>query len=302
MSRAREAPIQPALFQQLTRSCRKVRRRSGNVYCHLHRSDRNSLQFSREVAAFPAGWFRLRGGVKAQQTLIAATLGQRCRNRFRRTRRLLPPPHNRIKENFMNAKVSASKIGLLIVIAIAAGSASLAAQDKPAFWHITTLYAFTGNADGAQPYGGVVLDPAGNVYGTTTYGGNGGANCGTPPIAEWRSRLTPEGTKACCTRLPGHPGDGANPTEGVTRDSRGSALRTNADLSWRFTSCSPVPPFVLPCSAPGMKAFCTTLRLANLWASPRAFQSLTRRGIFTQRQIQVVAEPIVMTLWVCLQS
>jgi hypothetical protein len=81
----------------------------------------------------------------------------------------------------MNAKVSASKIGLLIVIAIAAGSASLAAQDKPAFWHITTLYAFTGNADGAQPYGGVVLDPAGNVYGTTTYGGNGGANCGTPP-------------------------------------------------------------------------------------------------------------------------
>ena len=67
----------------------------------------------------------------------------------------------------MHTKVSASKIGLLIVIAIAAASASLAAQEKPAFWHITTLYAFTGNADGAVPFGGVVLDPAGNVYGTT---------------------------------------------------------------------------------------------------------------------------------------
>ena len=64
---------------------------------------------------------------------------------------------------------------------IGAASASLAAQEKPAFWHMTTLYAFTGNADGAVPYGGVVLDPAGNVYGTTTNGGNfGGGYCGTP--------------------------------------------------------------------------------------------------------------------------
>ena len=75
----------------------------------------------------------------------------------------------------MHTKVSASKIGLLIVIAMAAASASLAAQEKPAYWHITTLYAFTGNADGAVPFGGVVLDPAGNAYGTTAYGGSGGA-------------------------------------------------------------------------------------------------------------------------------
>ena len=79
----------------------------------------------------------------------------------------------------MNPKTSASKIGLLIVLAIAAASASLAAQEKPALWHMTTLYAFTGNADGAVPYGGVVLDPAGNVYGTTTFGGNFGGFCGT---------------------------------------------------------------------------------------------------------------------------
>lgn len=34
------------------------------------------------------------------------------------------------------------------------------------------LYAFTGGADGAGPYPGVVIDPAGNLYGTASIGGN----------------------------------------------------------------------------------------------------------------------------------
>jgi uncharacterized repeat protein (TIGR03803 family) len=121
----------------------------------------------------------------------------------------------------MNTKVSASKIGLLIVLAIAAASASLAAQDKPAYWHIKTLYAFTGNADGAVPYGGVVLDPAGNVYGTTAYGGNGGANCGTPPNCGVVFKIDPTGQETLLHTFTGYPADGANPFEGVTRDSEG---------------------------------------------------------------------------------
>ena len=120
----------------------------------------------------------------------------------------------------MNAKVSASKIGLLIVIAIAAASASLAAQDKPAFWHITTLYAFTGNADGAVPYGGVVLDPAGNVYGTTAYGGNGGGVT---------FRVDPRRHESLLHTFTGYP-DGANPLEGVTRDSAGRLYGLTAFL------------------------------------------------------------------------
>ncbi len=49
-------------------------------------------------------------------------------------------------------------------------------------WTYTLLYQFTGGADGGHPYGGVVVDADGNVYGTTT---DGGANnceysgCGT---------------------------------------------------------------------------------------------------------------------------
>ena len=33
------------------------------------------------------------------------------------------------------------------------------------------LYSFTGGADGSLPEAGVVLDPAGNLYGTTHSGG-----------------------------------------------------------------------------------------------------------------------------------
>jgi hypothetical protein len=42
-------------------------------------------------------------------------------------------------------------------------------------WTETVLYVFTGNAsdDGASPYGGLVIDNVGNLYGTTGYGGTG---------------------------------------------------------------------------------------------------------------------------------
>jgi len=44
-------------------------------------------------------------------------------------------------------------------------------------WTETVLYVFKGNAsnDGTTPAGGVVMDKAGNLYGTTAYGGTG--NC-----------------------------------------------------------------------------------------------------------------------------
>ncbi len=38
-------------------------------------------------------------------------------------------------------------------------------------WTYTQLYAFTGGADGAFPYGGVVVDASGNIYGTAAAGG-----------------------------------------------------------------------------------------------------------------------------------
>jgi uncharacterized repeat protein (TIGR03803 family) len=37
----------------------------------------------------------------------------------------------------------------------------------------TVLYSFTGGADGANPYAGLIRDKAGNLYGTTSSGGSG---------------------------------------------------------------------------------------------------------------------------------
>jgi len=41
-------------------------------------------------------------------------------------------------------------------------------------WKFTALYDFQGMPDAANPYGGLTLDSAGNLYGTTYFGGNAG--------------------------------------------------------------------------------------------------------------------------------
>ncbi len=55
----------------------------------------------------------------------------------------------------------------------AGGSANAGTVFKiDAAHHETVLYTFTGGADGCTPLAGLVLDPAGNLYGTTLNGGN----------------------------------------------------------------------------------------------------------------------------------
>jgi uncharacterized repeat protein (TIGR03803 family) len=41
-------------------------------------------------------------------------------------------------------------------------------------WNENVLYSYTGGSDGANPWGGVLLDSAGNLYSTTYIGGSGG--------------------------------------------------------------------------------------------------------------------------------
>ena len=52
--------------------------------------------------------------------------------------------------------------------------------------HETVLHAFTGGSDGGNRYGGVALDSAGNLYGTTYYGGasNAGVVYKLSPLAQ----------------------------------------------------------------------------------------------------------------------
>jgi uncharacterized repeat protein (TIGR03803 family) len=49
--------------------------------------------------------------------------------------------------------------------------------EAPAGWTESILYNFSGGSDGSQPYGGLIFDTAGNLYGTTFQGG--ASNAGT---------------------------------------------------------------------------------------------------------------------------
>lgn len=44
-------------------------------------------------------------------------------------------------------------------------------------WRLDTLYAFKGTPDCGSPYGGLIADRHGNLYGTTYYGGANGQGC-----------------------------------------------------------------------------------------------------------------------------
>ena len=82
-------------------------------------------------------------------------------------------------------------------------------------WTETILYSFLGKGDGAQPMGGVILDKAGNLYGTTLVYGT-------------VFQLTPSGsgwTKSTLYNFQGG-NDGAGPMTGVVRDDSGNLYGT----------------------------------------------------------------------------
>lgn len=98
---------------------------------------------------------------------------------------------------------------------------------------VKTLYSFcsSGNncADGSTPYGGVILDSAGNLYGTTYYGGTGQScslgGCGTvfelmPGNGNWTEKVLYSFCSATnCT-------DGEEPGAGVIFDKAGNLYGT----------------------------------------------------------------------------
>jgi uncharacterized repeat protein (TIGR03803 family) len=84
----------------------------------------------------------------------------------------------------------------------------------------TILHAFTGGSDGDEPAVGVIMDKAGNLVGTTQYGGSAncsGNGCGTV------FSLAPDGTE---TLYAFDGGDGANPVAGVIEDGSGNIYGT----------------------------------------------------------------------------
>jgi uncharacterized repeat protein (TIGR03803 family) len=92
-------------------------------------------------------------------------------------------------------------------------------------WTENTLFTFTASNEqaGYNPYGGLVLDKAGNLYGTTTAGGKS-SNCGTQGCGTV-FELSPSGSLPWTERIlhsfSGHLTDGVAPAANLTMDSAG---------------------------------------------------------------------------------
>ena len=84
----------------------------------------------------------------------------------------------------------------------------------------TVLYSFTGGADGNDPVAGVIRDSAGNLYGTTQFGG-----AGVGVVYQ----LDPSGHETVLHTFTGGT-DGGEPTAGVIRDSATGNLYGTTEL------------------------------------------------------------------------
>jgi uncharacterized repeat protein (TIGR03803 family) len=112
------------------------------------------------------------------------------------------------------------------------------------------LYAFTGGSDGSGPEAGLVRDAAGNLYGTTYYGGDLNTcvqsddrlvtRFARPPMM-WPPngcgtifKLTPAGKHTVLYRFGTAGGDGAFPAARLIRDAAGNLYGTTSSGGYLF--------------------------------------------------------------------
>ena len=100
-------------------------------------------------------------------------------------------------------------------------------------WTEKTLYSFAGGAAGSYPSGGLIMDPAGNLYGTTQYGGlgsvQGSAATGNGIVFELIPSPTGPWTKKTLYEFAGYPNDGAQPEASLIFDPAGNLYGTTFD-------------------------------------------------------------------------
>ncbi|HYM77934.1 MAG TPA: choice-of-anchor tandem repeat GloVer-containing protein [Candidatus Dormibacteraeota bacterium] len=95
----------------------------------------------------------------------------------------------------------------------------------------TTLYTFAKDANGYNPVASLTFDAAGNLYGTTSEGGNTGTKCSSPGCGVVFQLSPGSGGTWTETLLHTFTGgkDGANPFVGLTADSSGNFYGTTGN-------------------------------------------------------------------------
>jgi len=112
---------------------------------------------------------------------------------------------------------SLSAAGVALALAILAVLMVVAVPSAQA-QTFTLLYSFTGSPDGATPYGGVIMDKSGTLYGTTTFGGADSA--GTV------YKMSKSGKKETVLYSFTGGSDGSEPFAGVIMDKSGNLYGT----------------------------------------------------------------------------
>jgi uncharacterized repeat protein (TIGR03803 family) len=95
-------------------------------------------------------------------------------------------------------------------------------------WAEKVLYSFRGGSDGALPFGNLVFDAAGNLYGTTSIGGKSHIGCLAGCGTIYELSLTKSGSwnETVLHRLTDAFGDGAEPRAGLVMDASGNLFGT----------------------------------------------------------------------------
>jgi uncharacterized repeat protein (TIGR03803 family) len=98
-------------------------------------------------------------------------------------------------------------------------------------WTETILYNFCSQGlpcvDGSQPHAGLIMDAAGNLYGTTSNGGSAGGGGTVFELTPNGSGWTETVLYSFCTVTPGC-ADGLNPQAGLVMDAAGNLYGTTS--------------------------------------------------------------------------
>ena len=133
----------------------------------------------------------------------------------------------------------------------------------------TSLYSFTGGADGSNCYGGLLLASDGNLYGTTV--GGGAYDLGTV------FQISPEGTLATLVSFDGY--QGANPYCTLIRGSDGSLYGTTQNggangwgAIFRLSINSPLQIIEQPQTQLAFAGDTVTFKVATFGSLPVSYQ------------------------------
>jgi hypothetical protein len=115
-----------------------------------------------------------------------------------------------------DANLGSRTISCLAALLLLAGFATPSFARVPPRWQVTRLHGFSGGKNGGNPFGPLVADQNGNIYGTTEIGGISGYGV----VFELSPNSDGSWSDTTLHRFLGS--DGAYPDAGLTMDTRGN--------------------------------------------------------------------------------